>query len=88
MLFHPEKVPSAIDRYVKETHRVLGVLDSVLSKQEYLAGDKVTVADLSFVTWNDWVPRLLGEGFDFDKEYPNTARRVSPAFFRILRVVC
>jgi glutathione S-transferase len=82
-LFHSEKIPSAIDRYVKEIHRVLGVLDGVLSKQEYLVGDKLTIADLSFVTWNNGVPRLLGEDFDFDKEYPNTARWVSssPVFF-------
>ena len=47
---HPEKVPSAIERYQKETRRVLGVLEGVLSKQEWLVGGKFTVADVSFVT--------------------------------------
>ena len=28
--YHPEKVPSAIERYQKETLRVIGVLDGVL----------------------------------------------------------
>ena len=47
---HPEKIPSAIERYQKEIVRVFGVLDSVLAKQPWLVGDKCSVADLSFVT--------------------------------------
>lgn len=30
--FHPEKVPSATDRYVTEIFRVTGVLDTALEK--------------------------------------------------------
>ncbi|KAH9919700.1 glutathione S-transferase [Fomitopsis serialis] len=52
MKYHHEIIPSAIDRYRKETVRVLGVLEKVLSKQEWLVGGKCTVADLSFVPWN------------------------------------
>jgi len=70
--FHPEKIPSAIDRYKAETKRVLGVLESVLSKQEWLAAGKFTIADLSFVPWNAGVSRLLGDDFDFEKEFPAT----------------
>jgi hypothetical protein len=51
MRYHPEKVPSVIERYQKEMLRVLGVLESVLSKQPWLVGDKMTVADLSFVPY-------------------------------------
>ncbi|GKZ38570.1 glutathione S-transferase, nitrogen catabolite repression regulator [Aspergillus brasiliensis] len=29
-VLHPEKLPSAIDRYVREVHRVLGVLNTIL----------------------------------------------------------
>ncbi|OBZ71432.1 hypothetical protein A0H81_08375 [Grifola frondosa] len=46
---HPEKIPSAIVRYQKETLRVLSVLEDVLSKQEWLVGGRCTVADLSFI---------------------------------------
>ena len=46
---HAEKIPSAIERYKAETLRVLEVLESVLSKQEWLVGNKLTIADLSFV---------------------------------------
>lgn len=48
--YHPEKLPSAIERYQKEILRVFGVLESVLAKQEWLVGGKYTIADLSFVT--------------------------------------
>ena len=47
--YHPEKIPSAIERYQNEMRRVLSVLESVLSKQEWLVGEKCTIADLSFV---------------------------------------
>ena len=49
--FHSEKIPSAVDRYKKEIVRVLSVLESVLSKQEWLVGGKFTIADLSFITY-------------------------------------
>ena len=35
----------------KEIVRVLGVLESVLSKQQWLVGDKCSVSDLSFITY-------------------------------------
>lgn len=47
--FHPEKIPSAVERYQKEIIRVFGVLESVLSKQEWLVGGKMTIADISFI---------------------------------------
>jgi glutathione S-transferase len=39
---------------VDEIHRVIGVLDGFLEKSEsgWLVGDKVTYADLAFVTWH------------------------------------
>jgi len=67
--FHPEKLPSAIDRYKREIIRVLGVLESVLSKQEWLVGGKLTIADISFVTWNNTAfTYLLGDVEDFNAE--------------------
>lgn len=49
MIYHPEKVPSAVERYKNEMKRVFSVLDSVLSKQEWLVGGKMTIADISFI---------------------------------------
>lgn len=73
--FHPEKIPSAIDRYVNEITRVTGVLDKALeaSGTGWLVGDKCTYADVSFITWS-----LVGQGllkelgrFDgFEQRFP------------------
>ena len=72
--FRPEKVPSAIERYQKETVRVISVLDTVLSKPEnggWLVGGKPTIADLSFVTWNNGAINISIKDFaDVEKDYP------------------
>lgn len=47
--YHSEQIPSAQERYRNEIKRVLSVLESVLSKQEWLVGGKPTIADISFV---------------------------------------
>ncbi|TFK84287.1 glutathione S-transferase C-terminal-like protein [Polyporus arcularius HHB13444] len=75
MRYHPEKVPSAIERYQKEILRVFSVLDGVLAKAPggYLVGGKPTVADLSFLPWNDIAIRFGFEGVegvDIPKQYP------------------
>jgi glutathione S-transferase len=60
--FHPEKIPSAIERYQNEIARVNGVLDTHLKKEhgrQWLVGDKCTYADLAFVTW-----ATTGRGID------------------------
>lgn len=72
--FHSEKIPSAIERYDNEIKRVFGVLDSVLSKQKYLVGNKVTIADLSFIMWNSMVVNWLIPDIDIEKNYPGLAR--------------
>ncbi|MBC8123386.1 MAG: glutathione S-transferase N-terminal domain-containing protein [Gemmatimonadaceae bacterium] len=48
--YAPEKIPYAIDRYVKETNRLYGVLDRRLNGREYLAGD-YSIADMACYPW-------------------------------------
>lgn len=48
--FAPEEIPYAIDRYVKETARLYGVLDRQLEGQEYVAGD-YSIADIAIYPW-------------------------------------
>lgn len=72
--YHPEKIPSAIERFKNEIKRVFGVLDNVLSKQKYLVGDKVTIADLSFIPWNVGALARLVPDADIDKNHPFLAR--------------
>ncbi|KAI0705869.1 glutathione S-transferase [Cytidiella melzeri] len=67
----------AVDRYVDEIKRMFGVLDSVLSKKEYLVGGQLTVADLSFFPWNNgalnFPGAVLGENFALSDGYPALA---------------
>ncbi len=48
--FAPEKLPYAIERYQKETLRLLGVLDGQLVDHEYIAGD-YSIADIATYPW-------------------------------------
>ncbi len=54
--YAPEKIPYAIERYQRETLRLLGVLDRRLGESEYLAGE-YSIADIA--TW----PWVIGHGW-------------------------
>jgi GST-like protein len=49
--YAPEKIPYAIDRYVKETSRLYGVLDRRLAGREFILGDAYTIADIAAYPW-------------------------------------
>ena len=46
----PEKIPYAIDRYVRETARLYAVLDRRLTHWEFVAGD-YSIADIASYPW-------------------------------------
>ena len=48
--YFPEKIPSAIDRYQRESRRLLEVLDGRLADSEFLAGD-YSIADIANWCW-------------------------------------
>lgn len=48
--FAPEKIPYAIERYVKETSRLYGVLNKRLADREYIA-DAFSIADMAAYPW-------------------------------------
>jgi len=48
--YAPEKIPYAIDRYVKETNRLYGVLDKRLADRPFLAGE-YSIADMAAYPW-------------------------------------
>ena len=58
----PEKIPLAIERYQKESKRLLSVLDSRLKDSEHLAGD-YSIADIA--NWC-WVRTHAWSGVDID----------------------
>ncbi len=48
--YAPERIPYAIDRYVKETERLYGVMDRRLTNREFIAGD-YSIADMASYPW-------------------------------------
>src|SRR4249920_1360760 len=48
--YAPEKLPYAINRYVKETGRLYAVLNKRLADREYIAGD-YSIADMACYPW-------------------------------------
>jgi GST-like protein len=49
--YAPEKIPYAIERYVKETGRLYAVLDRRLSDREFIAGNNYSIADIASYPW-------------------------------------
>lgn len=65
----PEKIPYAIDRFMKETNRLYGVLDGHLARQEFIVGD-YSIADMCCYPWvvnHEWQRVNLDE-------FPNVKR--------------
>jgi len=48
--YAPEKIPYAVERYVKETNRLYGVLNKQLADQEFVAG-RYSIADMATYPW-------------------------------------
>ena len=63
--YFPERIQPAIDRYLRESRRLLEVLDTHLAQHEYLAGD-YSIADIANFAWariHHW-PGVDIEGLD------------------------
>lgn len=54
--YAPEKIQYGIDRYVNETRRLYGVLNTHLkdSKSGFLVGDHISIADITTIGWVIW----------------------------------
>jgi GST-like protein len=48
--YAPEKIDYAIDRYVKESERLYGVLDDLLAGREFMTGE-YSIADMATYPW-------------------------------------
>lgn len=67
--YAPEKIPYAINRYVKETERLYGVLDERLAGREFIAGE-YSIAEMACYPWV--VPHERhGQNLD---DFPNLKR--------------
>src|ERR1700758_4235968 len=67
--YNPGKAPYAEERYLKEAHRLYGVLDKQLAQHDYVAGD-YSIADMAI--W-PWISRYEWQTVDLNK-YPNVKR--------------
>lgn len=82
-VYAPEKIPYAIDRYVRETRRLYGVLDRRLQGREFIAGDAYTIADMACYPW---IVPWKRQAMELD-DFPNMRRwfdaiRARPATVR------
>lgn len=80
--YAPEKIPYAIDRYVKETSRLYAVLDKRLADREFIVGRQYTIADMAAYPW--FIPERQGQDMN---DFPHLARwhaaiRARPATVR------
>ncbi len=66
----PERTPHAIDYFMRETARVLGLIDAQLGRREYLAGD-YSIAD---VATYPWIAAAIGSGVPGMAERPSLRR--------------
>ena len=67
--YAPEKIPYAIDRYLNETNRLYGVLNTRLADREFIAGT-YSIADMACYPWI--VPyELQGQRLE---DFPHTKR--------------
>jgi len=67
--YAPEKLPYAIDRYVKETSRLYAVLNKRLAGRDFILGKQYTIADMASYPWV--IPDRQGQNID---EFPNLKR--------------
>jgi GST-like protein len=84
-LYAPEKIPYAIDRYVRETGRLYKVLDRRLADRPFLAGD-YSIADIACYPWV--IPERQAQDID---EFPHLKRwkadiRARPAVQRAYEI--
>jgi GST-like protein len=80
--YAPEKLPYAMERYVKETGRLYGVLDRRLRGRAFILGKQYSIADMAAYPWI--IPERQGQSFE---DFPDLARwhaaiRVRPATAR------
>lgn len=67
-LFAKEKIPYGIQRYVGETERLYGILDTRLRDRDYIVGPgrgKYSIADIALLGWVNGYANIGGSFDDF-----------------------
>ena len=70
LIYAPEKIPYAMQRYSKEANRLYGVMDRRLAESKFIACGEYTIADMAIMPWLRSYQR---QGVNMD-EYPQVKR--------------
>ena len=89
-IYAPEKLPYAIDRYVKETNRLYGVLDRQLAKTRDLGGFVAGAYSIADMACYPWVVPWKAQSQNIE-DFPNLHRwfeaiRARPAVVRAYEI--
>jgi glutathione S-transferase len=75
---HPERLPSAVERYLKEIGRVTAVLEGHLAKQKadadnngpWMVGSRMSFVDLALFSWQNVIMKILDKTEYNPEDYP------------------
>ncbi len=70
LIYAPERIEYAMNRYANEANRLYGVLDKRLGESEWVACGEYTIADMAIMPW---LRSYKNQGVDI-AEYPNVKR--------------
>ena len=70
LVYAPEKIPYAMQRYSKEANRLYGVMDRRLAESKFIACDEYTIADMAIMPW---LRSYKNQGVEME-EYPQVKR--------------
>ena len=70
LIYAPEKIPYAMERYSKEANRLYGVMDRRLAESKFIACDEYTIADMAIMPW---LRSYKNQGVEME-EYPQVKR--------------
>jgi len=59
---NPGDHPYAVDRYLTETQRLLGVMDHQLEHNNFIANDAYSIADMALMPWVDCLDKFYNAG--------------------------
>ena len=95
--YHSENLPSAIDRYIKETNRVTGVVEKILADTKveagsdgpWLVGGRFSYADLAWLMWQHALAKVHTKEEYNEEDYPHVKAwldkmRARPAIKKVL----
>ena len=78
----PEVIPWGIQRYVGETERLYGILNTRLSDRDYVVGPqrgKFSIVDIALLGWANGLPNL---SVDVEGKFPNVKAWLERCFER------